>query len=535
MHTNLYYNYGPPGCGKTTSLERQAMEAVEEHGSDGVVLTSLTNAAANEIKSRGIEIKEGQVGTLHSLAKRSLGKNIKVVKVKGFNEEFSEYKLTTADCGINAEGAKEIIQSRTKGDRLLAQLNIYRSTLTPENVWPTNIKRFSQAWFDYLKKTDTVDFVMMIELAIENSWSAPGTPRVLIGDEAQDWSKLETKLFRDCWGDRAETVVMAGDPDQAIYEWRGANPNIFMEHSIPTNRKNFLRQSYRLPKYPHRYARNLIKRIKNREDVEFSPTSHKGSVESIRATAKNPIRLLPLIQKELQCKRSVMVLASCGYMLTEIIDALKKEGIPFNNPYRLTNAAWNPLARKEKRIMPVDRVMAFLKPDERLGKFAREWKTSDFVKWAEWLRSGDVLARDVKSLITEDYFTLPDEFEPFTELFSKEAHANEALQLNSEWYLNSVGNRERKKIKFPIALAKKRGPQALFEKPDVCLGTIHSVKGAEADTVILFPDVSTKMYQEKRKDISTDPETIRQFYVGVTRTKDRLILCEASSFGAFRW
>jgi superfamily I DNA/RNA helicase len=125
MRTNLYYNYGPPGCGKTTSLEQHAREAVEEHGSDGVVLTSLTNAAANEIKSRGIEIKTGQVGTLHSLAKKSLGKNIKVVQVKGFNEEFPQYKLTTADNGVDSEGAKESMQSRTKGDQLLAQLNIY--------------------------------------------------------------------------------------------------------------------------------------------------------------------------------------------------------------------------------------------------------------------------------------------------------------------------------------------------------------------------------------------------------------------------
>lgn len=535
MASNLYYNYGPPGCGKTTSLEKHAREAVEEHGSDGVVLTSLTNAAANEIKSRGIEIKTGQVGTLHSLAKRSLGKNIKVVQAKGFNEEFPEYKLTTVENGIDSEGSKENIQGRTKGDQLLARLNIYRSSLIPQNAWPSNIKKFSQIWFDYLKKTETVDFVMMIELAIKNSWAAPGTPRALIGDEAQDWSKLEAKLFRDCWGDRAETVIMAGDPDQAIYEWRGADPNIFMEHSIPLDHKNFLRQSYRLPKYPHRYARKLIQRIKNREDVEFSPTSHKGTVERFRANVKNPARLIPIIQKELKNERSVMILASCAFMLTETIDALKKEGIPFHNPYRTTNAAWNPLARKDKHTMPVDRVASFLKPDERLGKFAREWKTKDFIKWAAWLRSGDILARNVKSIMTEEYFSFPDEFEPFAKLFSKEEHANEALQLNLEWYLNSVGNKERNKIKFPIAVAEKQGPLALYTKPGVCIGTIHSVKGSEAETVIVFPDVSTKMYQEKRKDISADPETIRQFYVGVTRTKDRLILCDAASFGAFRW
>ena len=46
------------------------------------------------------------------------------------------------------------------------------------------------------------------------------------------------------------------------------------------------------------------------------------------------------------------------------------------------------------------------------------------------------------------------------------------------------------RIQFPADIADVRGPQALMESPQVIVGTIHSVKGGEADAVVLFPDLS---------------------------------------------
>ena len=48
----------------------------------------------------------------------------------------------------------------------------------------------------------------------------------------------------------------------------------------------------------------------------------------------------------------------------------------------------------------------------------------------------------------------------------------------------------RNRIRFPADIAAMRGPRAAGQAPQVVVGTIHSVKGGEADVVYLFPDLS---------------------------------------------
>jgi ATP-dependent exoDNAse (exonuclease V) beta subunit len=63
---------------------------------------------------------------------------------------------------------------------------------------------------------------------------------------------------------------------------------------------------------------------------------------------------------------------------------------------------------------------------------------------------------------------------------------------------------------------------------------VHSVKGGEADDVILFPDLSPAGYSEYMSTENRD-RILRLFYVGMTRAKDRLVLCERSAPRAVDW
>jgi superfamily I DNA/RNA helicase len=69
----------------------------------------------------------------------------------------------------------------------------------------------------------------------------------------------------------------------------------------------------------------------------------------------------------------------------------------------------------------------------------------------------------------------------------------------------------------------------LLERPQVIVGTIHSVKGGEADVVILFPDLSQAGDAAYQRYGPPRDAVIRTFYVGMTRAREALYLADRTS------
>ena len=84
---------------------------------------------------------------------------------------------------------------------------------------------------------------------------------------------------------------------------------------------------------------------------------------------------------------------------------------------------------------------------------------------------------------------------------------------------------------YPIRVYKAGGRQAVVQSPQITVGTIHSVKGGEADVVYLFPDLSIAGGREWGSRGRGRESVRRLYYVGATRAKETLILCGASSAG----
>jgi superfamily I DNA/RNA helicase len=82
---------------------------------------------------------------------------------------------------------------------------------------------------------------------------------------------------------------------------------------------------------------------------------------------------------------------------------------------------------------------------------------------------------------------------------------------------------------YAVEVAARQGPQALSQAPQVVVGTIHSVKGGEADVVYLFPDLSRAGDAQFHRGGAARDSVIRQFYVGATRAKEQLYLCQPES------
>jgi superfamily I DNA/RNA helicase len=72
--TNEYRIFGPPGTGKTRSATTHIRRAVARFGTDSVMVTSFTRAAAIELTGRDVPIDPHRIGTLHSFCFHALGK-----------------------------------------------------------------------------------------------------------------------------------------------------------------------------------------------------------------------------------------------------------------------------------------------------------------------------------------------------------------------------------------------------------------------------------------------------------------------------
>jgi superfamily I DNA/RNA helicase len=88
-------------------------------------------------------------------------------------------------------------------------------------------------------------------------------------------------------------------------------------------------------------------------------------------------------------------------------------------------------------------------------------------------------------------------------------------------------------LEYPARVVETYGIESIRDRPRVTVGTIHSVKGAEASKIYLLPDISRASMEQW---INGDSDSIRRtFYVGMTRAKNDLVLCGASTKWAVPW
>jgi superfamily I DNA/RNA helicase len=94
------------------------------------------------------------------------------------------------------------------------------------------------------------------------------------------------------------------------------------------------------------------------------------------------------------------------------------------------------------------------------------------------------------------------------------------------WWQERLLPARKKTAAFPAAVASRRGAASLTEPPKLYIGTIHSFKGAEADVVLLFPDLSPSGHREWCRRGEARDGVVRLIYVGLTRARETIILCE---------
>jgi DNA helicase-2/ATP-dependent DNA helicase PcrA len=521
-----YRVYGPPGTGKTTYLARQLKVAAEQYGNDRIMVASFTRTAATEIGGRDTGIPKNQINTLHGHCFAALGKDRKVTEsmTNEWNLFAPQYKMS--------EGGKHDLEDQaidnnfaTQGDEMYSKLQVLRAKMVPPEMWPQSVRFFADKWRDFKDETNTIDFTDMIEWCYHFVYEAPGSPSIGFFDETQDFTPLELALIRR-WGKNMDRIILAGDDDQLLYGFKGATIEAFLYPDVPAEHKRVLSQSYRVPRAVLAYADRFVKQIGKREPKEYKPRDFEGEVRRLNAGSfKNVDPILADAKKYLDEGKSIMFLSACGYMLDTLKAALRAEGLPFHNPYRRKRYDWNPL--QVNGTSATTRLLSFLRIDNDVfGKDAGMWTNDDMAIWTEHLKAKGLLKRGAKTALEQfmgkdpvDIARLYDFFEedPLNTLFEIET-----TEQRIDWLVGNTLEAKKKPFEYPAKILLQHGLKAISEPPKIVIGSIHSVKGGEADVVYLFPDLSISGMKEYQHQEQKDG-IIRQFYVGMTRARESLI------------
>lgn len=537
----VWHVAGPPGCGKTTWLARQAGAAVERHGPGGVLIVSLTRAAATEIGGRDTGVLAENVGTLHSVCYRAAGRRPVVLDspkgVKVWNQWIADAGRPTwaLSGGLDADDPGDR-STGTTGDELLAEVCMLRHRLVPRERWTPRADAFAREWGRCLEEIDGTDFTLMLEAGLQLE-RAPGDPAVLIGDEGQDWTPLEAAVVRR-WSAAALTTIVAADEDQTIYGFRGADARVFIDAPVPEARRRVLGQSYRVPRAVHAMAQRVIRTVRGRTDVEYAPTAEPGSVD-VRDDARWA-RPEPWLEDVLAAvaraeaeapgdpRRGAMLIAPCGYMLAPAIAALRREGVPYANHYRPAAGHWNPLGRVGEGVRTAaDQLLAYLG-----GGPGAPWTWGDLRAWLPLQASARMgqgrLAIGAKRRLESyqgDPAARPTDGE-WRALWAREEDAAAARARDARWLLAGCSAADRRRLEYPLAVLRRRGPAALRRRPSLTIGTIHSVKGGEARDVYALTALPPRWALDPTSD-----DLARLFYVALTRASRSVTVLQGDGGG----
>lgn len=525
---------GPPGTGKTTALLAAAGVSARKWGPDRVVVAALTRAAAHEAahhQGSAQFLPSSQIATLHAWAYRALGgPPIATGKaLDTFSEAHPQWAMSGTEESIDdtalGEDRGPSIGQEHPGDEALSESERLRALCIPVDHWPGHLQMFHELWSTWKNENGLFDFSDLLEISLRDTTAAPGDPEIIYIDEAQDLSALEHKLVRH-WGQAAGRVVLIGDPDQSLYCWRGAVPEELYD-GAPEHRRT-LSQSYRVPRAVLRHALSWIDRAPGRARVSYLARDEDGAVDRLPATVAAPWAVVRAVVDAIGDGRTVMVLTSTSYLLRATVRALKQAGVPYHNPFRRKRGDWNPLRAR-------DRVLSYIRGADKPWTWAELWQ------WIEVFASKNIMEDGMKTKIrafAKDKATanvaVGDDVESTIATLSDIVFGG-----SRDWWrpktpstLTADGHilvRRRGTWDYPSMVMEKFGRAALEQVPQVVVGTIHSVKGGQADVVIVFPDLSPRGYESWL----TDPLSVyRLFYVAFTRAREKLLICDPAGLGA---
>lgn len=464
--------YGPPGTGKSTYL----MSVMEKELSLGIpknkiAFVTFTQQGAEVGMKYAIHKFGGDPSqypyfrTLHSLAFRELGMRREEIMTKKHYKDFS-LKMGMHFLGFYTEEGVHGDDKYLFFDQLVRN-NPKEGLKYKDELNPYIVNFVSTNYRKYKKVNSIVDFTDLLEAFIAQNIALDID--VAIIDEAQDLTTLQWRMVNIATRN-AKRIYIAGDDDQAIFSWAGADIDYFLNLSsdLPPI---YLNHSWRLPDSVLEVAEKVVNQIETRVNKQYTSRGVSGYVFFVNS----------IEEVFMESNKSYLFLVRNSKYISIVRKFLERRGIP----YTLNGEAL--------------------------------LKLSDIKTIRQW--------EELRNSSTE----LPEFLTPIGKNLNKNANIADPWYNAFDWpeetidyYISFLqGMAEKTWDSIEEYVRKHSG-----KNTKIRVSTIHRAKGTEADNVVVMLDITTRTHKEYMRN--SDNEN-RVLYVGVTRAREKLILVNTTS------
>ncbi len=343
---------------------------------------------------------------------------------------------------------------------------------------------------------------------------------MIILDEAQDISKKQMELLELLIDNGLSNMMLIGDPDQAIYEWRSANPEVFLNKFNSEEWKTIaLNENFRS-------SQNICNAT-----YYFSTLETKSnSISEYKDFSKKPILVKYNIKQ-------------INKLLEFYINVCKENKILVSNQIAILNRSRDFLSNDYSNIKDLwKNDLSILLSKSVMYKLQKDY--SNLYKYSEKVLYFILMGDNINSSINyESIFKIMDESIWKRKVIEFSFKLKEKNIVLTEWIsetemlLKEIFVDYKNFLKVEIKLAIKRSDRKLpdFKKHKIneffyinnleyIVSTIHGVKGCTFDAVLLIVNQNGKMTSNVINQYPLGSEEIRNAYVAMTRPRKLLMV-----------
>ncbi len=570
------------GSGKTKVLTTRIAKLIEEGvPSYQILAITFTNKAAKEMKERLSKMTDASdafVGTFHSFGLRIIRENaLKLGMDRNFTILDTEDVTSLIKKFLKERGfdSKTISPSYVR-NRISFIKNEMLTDAEVEQFFQTDMEKIAfEIYKEYnqkLKKSNSVDFDDLLRLPVllfqkdkEVLEHYQNKYQYILIDEYQDTNEVQYKMVK-LLASKHKNLFVVGDPDQSIYQFRGANyKNILnFEKDYPNTHVVSLVDNYRSTKMILDAANCVIRNNKERKEKDLR--SHHGDGVKIKyMTAYDEKDEIQMVLNEIRklfdegySKKDIAVF----YRTNAQARVVEEQFLKANIPYKVVGSYYFYSRKEIKDLISYLRLILNKDDDISLRRVINTPKRGignssvdkletlanvEGVSMFDAITSGKELAfknlildlqkdRDSMSLteLVESVLVksgMKAELESDAENIESELRLDNLMEFKSitATFEENTGSVDLGDFLEEISLVADLSEHK-EESDVVTLMTLHSAKGLEFPVVFLVGmEEGLFPHQNSFQEPDGIEEERRLCYVGITRAKEKLFLSRARS------